>query len=103
MDVKDYCKNVETELTAWKAKMYDLSRKLDKVPTGDKEKVVPHIEDLHQLIAQMEDRIDRLEKECPTEWEPEKQEIEGAHVDLRSKFDEAVNAIGKATPYSVPG
>ena len=31
MDVLDYCKGMEMELTAWKAKLYDLTRKVDKL------------------------------------------------------------------------
>lgn len=41
MDVRDYCDSLVTELTGWKAKMYDVMRRLDKVPSGDKEKVLP--------------------------------------------------------------
>ncbi len=30
MDVKDYCSNVDMELTVWKAKIFDAIRKADK-------------------------------------------------------------------------
>ena len=41
MDVKSYCDSLTIELTGWKAKVYDIVRKLDKMSSGDKEKVVP--------------------------------------------------------------
>jgi hypothetical protein len=44
-----------------------------------------------------------LATECPTEWRPQKKEIDTAHVDMRSKFDEAMKEIGKAAPVSVAG
>jgi len=103
MDVQDYCKSMNMELTAWKAKMYDTMRKLDKLGTAEREKILPNVEDLHMLMAQMEDRITQLEKECPTEWAPVKNEIDEAHVDMRSKYEETMNAIGSASPVSVPG
>jgi len=75
MDVKDYCNNLSVELSGWKAKMYDIVRKLDKLPTGQKEKFSPQIGDLHMIIEELEDRVERLQKECPTEWKPDEVEI----------------------------
>ena len=34
MEFKDYCGSVAIELSGWKAKMYDVVRKLDKVSSG---------------------------------------------------------------------
>ena len=31
MEVMDYCRNMEIELTAWKAKMFDVMSKIDKI------------------------------------------------------------------------
>ena len=47
MHVRDYCDNVSAELMGWKVKMYDVMRKLDKVSSGDKEKVQPYLNDIH--------------------------------------------------------
>ncbi len=103
MDVKDYCKGVETELTSWKAKLYDVNRKMEKLPGGEREKVLANIGDLNNLLTEMEDRIEKLKNECPTEWSPVKKEIEDAHVDMRSKYEETLEYIGKAAPVSIPG
>ncbi len=51
----------------------------------------------------MEDRIHKLETECPTEWSPIKKEIDEAHVDMRGRYEETMEAIGKAAPVSIPG
>jgi hypothetical protein len=51
----------------------------------------------------MEDRIDKLRTECPTEWSPVKKEVDDAHVDMRSKYEETLEFIGKASPVSIPG
>jgi len=103
MDVMDYCNNVGIELTAWKAKLYDMIRRIDSMPSGAKEKMLGSVGDLHNVVTELEDRINSLKSECPTEWSPQKKEIDDAHVDMRSKYDEAMEAIGKAAPVSVPG
>jgi hypothetical protein len=103
MELNDYCKYMSMELTAWKAKMYDVVRRVDKLGTAEKEKVLANVEDLHMLVAEMEDRVDKLTKECPTEWSPIKNEIDNAHVDMRSKYENTMAYIGKAAPVSIPG
>ena len=103
MDVLDYCKGIEMELTAWKAKLYDLTRKVDKLPSGDKERMIGNVEDLHILVTEFEDRIEKLRNECPSEWGPQKSEIDGSHVNMRSRYEETLEEIGKAAPVSVPG
>lgn len=103
MDVMDYCKGLEMELTAWKAKLYDLTRKLDSLGSAEKEKILPNVEDLNMFVTEMTDRIEKLKTECPTEWSPMKKDIDDAHVDMRGKYEETMEYIGKASPVSIPG
>ncbi len=93
MDVNDYCNNVTVELAGWKAKVYDVVRKLDKMSTGDKEKVVPQVNELHIILEELGDRIENLKKECPTSWAPERTEIENKVGYLRTKLDKVWNNI----------
>jgi hypothetical protein len=103
MDVMDYCRGVEMELTAWKAKLYDMLRKVEKLSSAEREKMLANIEDLHMIVTEMEDRVGQLRNECPTEWSPQKKELDDAHVNMRAKYEETLEAIGKAAPVSVPG
>ena len=103
MDVMDYCKSMETEMTAWKAKLYDTMRKIDKLGSADKENLLPNIEDLHMLLAEMEGRVSQLKNECPTEWSPAKKDIDNGVVDMRGRYEETMELIGKAAPVSIPG
>jgi hypothetical protein len=41
MDVKSYCDTVGVELTGWKAKLYDVIRRTEKMAGNDKENVAP--------------------------------------------------------------
>jgi len=103
MDIQNYCESIEQELTGWNAKLYDLTRKVDRLPGSSKEKVLANVEDLHMLVTELDDRIEALRTECPTEWSPLKKDIDGAYINLRSKYDETMGAIGRAAPVSVPG
>jgi hypothetical protein len=103
MDVIDYCKGIETEMTAWKAKLYDVMRKVDKLGTAEKEKILPNVTDLHMLLEEMEERVEKLKTECPTDWSPMKTEIDEGTVDMRGKYEETMEYVGKASPVSIPG
>jgi len=94
MDVNTYCDNLAIELTGWKAKVYDIVRKMDKMSSGDKEKVVPEVNELHMIIEELDDRVERLKKECPTEWEPDKIEIEGRTTRLQTIW----NGVSQKVP-----
>ena len=103
MNVQDYCNSMETELTAWKAKLYDVMRKFEKLGTAEREKVLPNIEDLHIFLEEMSDRVEKLRHECPTDWSPIKKKIDEGHIDMRGKYEETMEYIGKYAPVSIPG
>jgi len=71
MELKDYCDNVTLELAGWKAKMDGVVSKLDHVSTGDKERVVPEVNELHIISEELGERINGLKIACMTRWQPE--------------------------------
>ena len=89
MEVKDYCKCVDAELVAWKAKIYDVMSKMDKLPTGDKQRMFEEINGLHIVMTELEDRVEKLRTECPLEWKPEQETIKARLADLSSRYNEA--------------
>jgi len=93
MEVKDYCNNLSKELTGWKARMYDVTRKLDKMSTGEKEKIVPEVYEIHGLIEELNDRIERLQRECPTQWAPDELEMNEKSTTLRLKLEEVAKTV----------
>jgi hypothetical protein len=103
MNVNDYCKNMELELGMWKARLFDLNRKFDALPGVVKDKVLYQYGDLVNIITEMEDRLATLRNECPTEWSPVKKDIDSGTIDLRSKYEETMEIIGKSAPVSIPG
>jgi hypothetical protein len=88
MHVRDYCDNVSSELTVWKAKMYDVMKKLETLPSGDKEKVVPYLNDIHMILESLNDRIVQLKTECPVDWDPQKKEVDAVLGKIQTRWDE---------------
>ena len=93
MEVKDYCRSVEIELYGWKAKMYDMVRKVDKLRSSEKEKVVSRVEELHKHISEMEHLIEQLQTECPVDFGPQKEQMEKTGEGLKKKYEDAMSAV----------
>lgn len=103
MNVNDYCKNVEKELSIWKSRLNDANRKIELLSCSIKDKILANMGDLKMILADMEERIQNLSNECLTEWSPFQKEIDAGHMDMRSKYEETMAMIGKAAPVSIPG
>jgi len=93
MEVKDYCRSIEAELHGWKAKMYDMVRKVDKFRGSEKERVASQVEDLHKHISEMEHIIEQLQTECPVEFGPQKKQIEDSTEGMKKKYEDAMAAV----------
>jgi len=93
MEAKDYCRTVEVELYSWKAKMYDMVRKVDKLRGSEKEKVASRVEELHQHISAMERLIENLQTECPVDFGPQKKQLEQTGEGMKKKYEDAMSAV----------
>ena len=91
MDAKNYCRSIEIELYGWKAKMYDMIRKIDKLRSSDK--IASQVEELHKNIADMEGLIEKLQTECPIEFGSEKNQIEETTAGMKKKYEDAMSAV----------
>jgi len=99
MKARNCCRTMQAELTAWKANVYDIVRKMEELPGGEKEKIRPNIEDLHMLIAEMDERIDYVRDNCTPETgiediRSEKEEFDKHLGTLRMKSEEAMRGLG---------
>ena len=61
------CKTIEMELTAWKTMLDDIYQELDMLPTLEKGRLQPNIEDIHILVEEMDERIDQIKVSCAPE------------------------------------
>jgi len=87
-DVQGYCDNVVSELTVWKAKIYDVVRKIDKLSSGEKGKFADQVNDLHIVIEELENRMARLRNECPTDWKADEIEMDSKFDHLKGKMND---------------
>ncbi len=99
MKARNCCKTMQAELTAWKANVYDIVRKMEELPGGEKDKVLPNIEDLHILIAEMDDRIEDIRDNCTPETgiddiRTEREEFDKHLATLRIKSEDAMKGLG---------
>ncbi len=99
MKARNCCKTMQAELTAWKANVYDIVRKIEELPGGQRERILPNIEDLHMLISEMDDRIEYIRDSCTPETgiddiRTEKEEFDKHLATLRVTADEAMRGLG---------
>ena len=85
MQVKDYCKAMLAEVNAWKQKLEAMKKVADTYGTVQKEKILPLIGQLEQEVTAAQMRVDQLEKECPSDWSP-----------LKNELDELFGTIGSS-------
>ena len=99
MKARNCCKTMQAELTAWKANVYDIVRKMEELPGGQKDKILPNIDDLHILISEMDDRIEHIQDNCTPETgiddiRTEKEEFDKHLATLRVTAEEAMRGLG---------
>jgi hypothetical protein len=99
MKARNCCQTMQAELTAWKANVYDIVRKMEELPGGEKERIRSNIEDLHMLISEMDARIEHVRDNCSPETgiddiKTEREDFDKHLATLRVKTDEAMRGLG---------
>jgi hypothetical protein len=89
MEVKDYCKAMLAEVTAWKVKLEAMKKTADSYSSARKEKVLPLIGQLDQEVTSAQARVDQLKNECPSDWSPLKNELDDLFGTVGSSVDRA--------------
>ncbi len=89
---------MEMELAAWKATIYDIVRKMDKMPGRIKEKFLPNLEDLHILVEELDQRIDNIRANCTPETgiddlKSERDKFTYSLSELRVKAEDAMKIV----------
>ena len=72
MEIKDYCKNVDVELSRWQGKFFDVVNRFDQMSTGSKQRVFEDVNGLHIVLAELDDRLATLRNQCPIAWKPDR-------------------------------
>ena len=95
MDAKSYCDSVGIELAGWKAKLYDVIRKTDSLASEDKENVASTLAELHEIVDDLNQRIEWLSSECPTDWSGPKEKIEDQICQLKDRWKSVWGIMGE--------
>ena len=93
MDAKSFCDSAGKDLTAWKAKLYDVIRKTENLAKADKDKVVPLVKNLNELVDDIDKRIQLLAEECPLDWDIQKAEIQSRLSQVNTKWKDLDGAM----------
>ncbi len=95
--VNDFCNKTYKQLVALKAGLYDVLAKAETVSDSIHTDASHH---LKGLIAGIEAGLDELMNQCPSDWSPNKQEIENKMDELTSILSKMAKKMGTIVPDS---
>lgn len=95
MDARSYCDTVNHELTAWKAKIYDVIRKSERLPAKGKDRVAPLIKELNDAVDDLNARLELLSRECPADFGPQRKEIKRKISEVKTAWKNVWGVFGE--------
>ena len=87
--MQDFCKQMEKQVDIFNESIRDIEAKLDAGGTEVKQKILPIVGDIKNLVTQLSLQKERLENECPTNWSDEKTQMEDLVGEIGSSVDRA--------------
>ena len=86
MKSSDCCCETDSELSSWRNRLHEVAEKFDREPSVNKYKLQPHIEGIHILQTEIDDRLEELRRVC---------KYGGIDVELKAKLpdDEVFNFL----------
>lgn len=93
MRVLDFCNQMEKQLMTFEKSIGDIEHKLDEGGTQMKQKILPLVGDIKNLLTELQLQKERLEKECPSDWSDEKTKMEDLVGQIGSGIDRTLTEI----------
>ena len=87
MEVKDFCSQMEKQLDTFKDSVSRIEKALDAGGTEAKQRILPVVGEIKQLMTELSIQKDKLEKECPSDWSDDKSKMEGLVGQIGSHID----------------
>ncbi len=84
MEVEAYCDRLERQLVAWKAKIYDAIRIVERLPEAEKEAAFSTIRNLNAIVDEIDAQRELLRSACPADWSPNRRTIDEKMGDLHA-------------------
>jgi hypothetical protein len=86
MNAIDHRQGTEKKAITWKAKMYDLIRKIERLGRNKIGKFLLNNQDRNMNIGEMSSRIEHFNNEHPAKWATPIKNIDNGVVDMRGKY-----------------
>ena len=100
MEIHDYCKNMDRELSQWEGKLHNVVFQMDSMPTSAKQGMYEEVNGLHIVVTELADRIKQLRTECSVAW---KVESDGAVPTISGSSQRFNDAAGIHFDYDFGG
>lgn len=91
MASRDYCSSVSAELELWSEKLHKLSSEIDRIPSINKYRLLPQIEELHIIMTELDDRLCDLMVACPTTDRLDTMEVTRGRGSITTDFNTGRN------------
>ena len=93
MDVSTFCESAGKDLIAWRTKLYEVVRKTENLSRADRDKILPFVKNLNELVDDIDQRVKLLAEECPLEWGAQKDEIQARLSQVDTKWKDLDGAM----------
>ena len=97
-DVKAYCDSTYKRLVGLKAGLYDIIAKTESVQDNTHAEAVNR---LKGLITAIQDGIDELRNQCPSDWSPNKADLDNKMEELSKTLHDMAEKLGVVVPDTI--
>ena len=91
MGIETSCKDLARELERRRMILQGYTRRAEGLPPGNPEKHEPFTEELRKITADITAEIDRLQRECPSDWQAKRSQLDFRFSELKEKIDRALS------------
>lgn len=92
--VTHYCKGLEMEVNAWKARIYDILVAFDGAGATGQDKLKDSVAQLKATIRDLEAAMLQMENECPTSMSSVEKQLGDKIQTVRVNYTKALEVIG---------
>jgi hypothetical protein len=65
MDLREFCSALNIDLTAWRARIYDIINHVETLPELDRRYFAPDISVLRAMLNEIESDVKKIKTQCP--------------------------------------
>lgn len=94
-DVKDYCETTYKRLVGLKAGLYDVMTKAESVSDSVHSEAAKQ---LQSLVEGIEAGLEELTNQCPSDWSPNKKELDDRMARLAETLNQMADRVGVVVP-----